>query len=115
MNLWEFALRFLKRLNPSFNTPVKAFVIQGIEESGGFDNPSDDVRMAYVAAVWKMRNAAMMAELDNHDRLATFRAKLLSMLRLRMSSNVKAGKSHTHTFSSIAEYSAQGSELVFTL
>ena len=115
VNLWEFALRFLKRLNPSFNTPVKAFVIQGIEESGCFDNPSDDVRMAYVATVWKMRNAAMMAELDNHDGLATFRAKLLSMLRLRMSSNVKAGKSHTHTFSSIADYSAQGSELVFTL
>ena len=114
VDVWEFAKRFLRQLNPNFNMSVEAFVIQGTEEGESFDNPSDDVRMAYVASVWKTRNAAMLAEIDA-DSLSVFRSKLMSMLRLRMSTNVKAGKARTHKFDQIAEYSVQESKLVFTI
>lgn len=115
VHLWEFCLRFLKLLNPNFETPVKAFVIRGIETNGGFDNPFDDVRMAFVATVWKVRNAAMLAESENINSLVFFRSKLLSLLGLRGLSNVKAGKDRTLGFGSIAEYSVEESKLIFSI
>ena len=115
VNIWEFSLRFLKALNPNFKTSVKALVIQGLEVDGSNDNAFDDVRMAFVASVWKARNAAMLADSENINALSIFRSKLLSMLGLRMLSNVKEGKSRTHGFDAIAEYSPQNSKLCFRL
>lgn len=114
-NLWEFSLRFLKCLDPNFKTTVKAFVIQGFEVGGSYDNTFDDVRMAFVASVWKVRNAAMLADSENINALSYFRSKLLSMLGLRMLSNVKEGKNRTHGFDTIAEFSPQNSKLYFTI
>ena len=115
VNLWEFSLRFLNALNPNFDITVKAFVIQGVEVDGSFDNTFDDVRMAFVASVWKVRNAAMLADSENINALSFFRSKLLSMLRLRMLSNLKGGRNRTFGFDAIAEFSPQSSKLYFTI
>ena len=99
-NVWEFALRYLKGLNPTFNTPFKRFVICGWKNS---DHPSEDIRLALTATIWRCRNAALF-EAEAIDALAYFRKRLTFLLQMRAMSNTQAGKTPCHGFIDIGFY-----------
>ena len=48
VNVWQFALRYLTSIHPTFKTPFKRFVICGWKS---LDHPSEDIPLALTAII----------------------------------------------------------------